>query len=80
MIHCRLRLPLAGDQVYALMRLKAKNKTFLRRENQHRVGGAARLPLVGPEPSKNHKKGDPTPDHLPAGFQAHPSMRICCYS
>jgi hypothetical protein len=77
MIHGRPRLPLVGEQVHALMRLKAKNKTFLRRENQQQVGGVACLPLVGPEPSKNHKKGDPTPAHLPAGFQAHPSMRIC---
>jgi hypothetical protein len=78
MISCRPRLPLVGDPVPALMgRVKAKNKTFLRRENQDQVGGSARLPLVGPERSKNHPKGDPTPAHLPAGFQAHPSMRIC---
>jgi hypothetical protein len=77
MTRCRPRLPLVGDQVHTLRRPKAKNKTFLRRENQDQVGASACLPLVGPEGSKNHKKGDPTPAHLPAGFQAHPSMRIC---
>ncbi len=78
MIFCRPRLPLVGDQMHALMgRVKAKTKTFLRRENQDQDGGSARLPLVGPERSKNHQKGDPTPALLPIGFQAHPSMRIC---
>ncbi len=76
MIRCRRRLPLVGDPVHALMG-RAKTKTFLRRENQDQAGGSARLPLVGPERSKNHQKGDPTPAHLNAGFQAHPSMRIC---
>jgi hypothetical protein len=79
MIRCRPRLPLVGDQVHALMgRGNAKTKTFLRREHQDQAGGSARLPLVGPERSQNHQKGDPTPAHLYAGFQAHPSMRICC--
>ena len=78
MIRCRPRLPLVGDQVHALMgHGKAKPKTFLRRKTQDQAEGSARLPLVGPERSKNHQKGDPTPAYLPAGFQAHPSMRIC---
>jgi hypothetical protein len=72
------RLPLVGDPMHALMRrVKAKTKTFLRRENQDQVGASARLPLVGSERSQNHQKGTPIPAHLPAGFQAHPSMRIC---
>ena len=64
MIRCRPRLPLVGDRVHALIgrgKAKAKTKTFLRRENQGEAGGLARLPLVGPERSKNHQKGDPTP-------------------
>ena len=78
MIFCRPRLPLVGDQMHALTgRVKAKTKTFLRRENQDQDVGSARLPLVGPERSKNHQKGDLTPAHLQAAFQAHPSMRIC---
>ena len=82
MIRFRPRLPLVGDQVHALIghgkaKAKTKTKTFLRRENQGEAGGLARLPLVGPERSQNHQKGDPTPAHLLAEFQAHPSMRIC---
>jgi hypothetical protein len=78
MIRYRLRLPLVGDQVHALRGCaKTKTKTFLRRENQDQLEGSARLPLVGPKRSKNQQKGDPTPAHLLAGFQAHPSMRIC---
>jgi hypothetical protein len=74
MIRCHPRLPLVGDQLHALSwRGKAKTKTFLRRENQDQPEGSTRLPLVGPERSKNHQKGDPIPAH----FQAHPSMRIC---
>jgi hypothetical protein len=44
---CRL-LSYSTEQPSALMEgLKAKNKTFLRRQNQDHVGGSARLPLVG---------------------------------
>jgi hypothetical protein len=72
------RLPLVGDPMHALMgRVKAKTKTFLRRETQDQVGAPTCLPLVGPERSQIHQKGTPIPAHLPAGFQAHPSMRIC---
>jgi hypothetical protein len=52
------------QRTHALMRRTAKTKTFLRRESQDQVGGSACLPLVGPERSKNHQKGDllpPTP-------------------
>jgi hypothetical protein len=81
MIGCRPRLPLVGDPMHALMgRTKAKTKTFPGRQNQEQVGGSARLPLVGPERSKTYQKGNPTSVYLPAGFQAHPSMRICCGS
>ena len=78
MIRWRPRLPLAGDQMHALMRgVKAKTKTFLRRETQDQVRGSVRLPLVSHERSKNQQKRRPAPAYLPAGFQAHPSMRIC---
>jgi hypothetical protein len=79
MIHFRVGLPLVGDQMHAPIGCgTAKTKTFLRRKTQDQVGGSERLPLVGPGQTKNHQKGDPTPANLPAGFQAHPSMRICC--
>jgi hypothetical protein len=78
MIHFRVGLPLVGDQMHAPIGCgTAKTKTFLRRKTQDQVGGSERLPLVGPGQTKNHQKGDPTPANLPAGFQAHPSMRIC---
>jgi hypothetical protein len=78
MIRCRVRLPLVGDQPHALIGcVKAKTKTFLRRKNQDQAGDSARLPLVGPDRFKSHSKGAPTSAHLPADFQAHPSMRIC---
>jgi hypothetical protein len=78
MIRFRVRLPLVGDQTHAPIGCgTAKTKTFLRRKTQDQVGGPERLPLVGPGQTKNHQKGDPTHANLPAGFQAHPSMRIC---
>jgi hypothetical protein len=78
MTGCRPRLPLVGGPMHAAMgRAEAKTKTFPGRQNQDQVGASARLPLVGPERSNTYQKGDPTPAHLPAGFQAHPSMRIC---
>jgi len=69
MIHGRLRLPLAGDQGHVPMRLKAKNKTFLRRENQHQVGGAACLPLVGPNHPKITRKETLLPPTSPPVFR-----------
>ena len=50
------------------------------RFDEGRAGRAIRVafsPTLPPERSKNHQKGDLLPAHPPAGFQAHPSMRIC---
>jgi DNA-binding MarR family transcriptional regulator len=69
---------LVGDPLRTQVgRKNPKNKTFLRNETHGQFEDSARLPLVGPGLSKHHQKGDPTPDHLLADFQAHLSMRIC---
>jgi hypothetical protein len=78
MIRDCVRLPMVGDPPPAPIRqVNPKTKTVLRKETQSQFAGAARLPLVGPEGSKNHQKGDSVPSYLTIAFQAHPSMRIC---
>src|SRR5262249_55795417 len=58
-IRRHMRLPLVGDQTRALTKQKAKPSQ--EGKTQHQVEGAVRLPLVGPERSKHHPKGEPTP-------------------
>ena len=62
MIRWRRRLPLVGDLVCGqIERVNPKAKPFLEGKAECQLAGSARLPLVGPEPSKTHGKGDSTP-------------------